>query len=231
MNFTWLKLGQLSANLPKNGLYTFLNPFSYTQARLAKSLFSQFDRVMLDGQLAVWYFKLLGFGSFERQSFDFSSIAGQIFSSCELEGKSIYLIGAKESEISDAANNIANHYPKLKFAGFRNGYFINNNDREITIKNIIKINPDVIVVGMGTPIQEQFLVDLRDAGWIGLGFTCGGFLHQTARSIKYYPTWINKLHLRWLFRMKNEPKLIKRYLKYYPLFLIGLMLDRFRSNT
>ena len=78
---------------------------------------------------------------------------------------------------------------------------------------------------MGTPLQEQFLIDLQKSGWVGKGYTCGGFLHQTANGIQYYPKWINRLGLRAFYRMYDEPQLIKRYFIDYPQAICIIVFD------
>ena len=78
---------------------------------------------------------------------------------------------------------------------------------------------------MGTPKQEEFLLDLSQAGWKGTGYTCGGFLHQTAQNIKYYPKWIDLFNLRAIYRIYDEPRLIKRYMLEYPIALIYILSD------
>ena len=87
------------------------------------------------------------------------------------------------------------------------------------------MHPDIIVCGMGAPLQEQLLVDLQNIGWIGTGYTCGGFLHQIASNIQYYPIWTDKYHLRWAYRIYDEPKLFKRYFWEYPKFLMVFIYD------
>jgi UDP-N-acetyl-D-mannosaminuronic acid transferase (WecB/TagA/CpsF family) len=75
----------------------------------------------------------------------------------------------------------------------------------------------VAILGLGSPIQEEFLADLVSAGFLGKIYTCGGFLHQTARGrLDYYPPVINSLGLRWMYRMLCEPHVFWRTLKYYP---------------
>ena len=81
---------------------------------------------------------------------------------------------------------------------------------------------------MGTPLQEKFLIDLKKNGWSGIGFTCGGFLHQTSNNIIYYPNWIDKFSLRAFYRMYDEPKLIKRYFLIYPLAILLFLYDLFK---
>ena len=90
----------------------------------------------------------------------------------------------------------------MKIAGYRNGYFIDNDDRKKAIADIIKSKSDFAIIGMGSPLQEQFALDLKNAGYKGIVFTCGGFLHQSASDINYYP--VNKYNLRAFYRLFHE---------------------------
>ena len=112
----------------------------------------------------------------------------------------------------------------------RHGYFSQDDDRSVVIKKIFQLDPDYVICGMGTPLQEYFLLDLKKEGWKGEGFTCGGFFHQTANRIIYYPEWINRFGLRSFYRMYDEPKLIKRYFIDYPKAVVFILYDlvRFR---
>lgn len=79
---------------------------------------------------------------------------------------------------------------------------------------------------MGTPAQDIFLKELNEIGWDGIAFTCGGFIHQVASGkLNYYPEIINKLNLRWLYRIYDEPKLFKRFFCYYPLSMLLFLYD------
>lgn len=118
-------------------------------------------------------------------------------------------------------------YPNLSIAGLRNGFFSSGEERQAAIQRILELNPDYLIVGMGTPLQEKFLVEVKEMGWRGIGFTCGGFIHQTAKGLNYYPRWMDWLHLRWLFRIWDEPKLLSRYLLQYPRFVGLFMYDLF----
>lgn len=40
-------------------------------------------------------------------------------------------------------------YPKVKFAGYRNGYFASESEMDVEAKYIAKLNPDFLIVGMG----------------------------------------------------------------------------------
>jgi exopolysaccharide biosynthesis WecB/TagA/CpsF family protein len=204
-------------------LITFLNPYSYLLARNNKKLFEKFD-IKIDGILLVKVLKLFGFKDIKRESFDMTSLAPIVFEDAIKENQSIYFIGTKPKVIDKAIDNIKASYPKLNIVGFRDGY-IKNEERNNVFENIKNLSPDIVVCGMGTPLQEQFLVDLQNDGWDGIGYTCGGFLHQTVGDIQYYPKWIDKYNLRWVYRMYDEPVLFKRYFGEYPIFFFYFIID------
>jgi exopolysaccharide biosynthesis WecB/TagA/CpsF family protein len=205
-------------------LITFLNPYSYILARQNKELFENFN-IKIDGILLVKILNLFGFKNVCRESFDMTSLAPIVFENAIKEKKSLYIIGTKPQIIDEAIKNIKNLYPELNIIGYRDGYFNNDEDRDKTLRKIKELNPDIVICGMGTPLQEKFLVDLKNMGWKGIGYTCGGFLHQTATNINYYPKWIDKLNLRWLYRIYDEPKLFKRYFFEYPKFIFWFIFD------
>jgi exopolysaccharide biosynthesis WecB/TagA/CpsF family protein len=214
-------------------LVTYLNPYSYLIARKEVSLLEQFDEVHADGIVLVLFLKWFGVARVRRISFDMSSFAPQLFDEAVREQRRVYLIGATSAEIAAAAARIQEAFPALKIDGYRDGYFENDKERKHVLEAIVSSAPDDVVCGMGTTPQERFLADLRAAGWNGSGYTCGGFFHQSARRLHYYPVWIDRLHLRWLYRIYREPRLLKRYGWEYPKFVWYFTADymRWRRNA
>ena len=205
-------------------LYTYVNPYTYLIAKKNEGIYKEFN-IWSDGILITKIFNLFGY-KIERKSFDISSMAPLIFENAIKENKKIYIIGTKPELISKAIGNIKKLFPNLNIIGYRDGY-INKEEYNKVLINIKKLNPDIVICGMGAPLQEKFLYDLKNIGWNGIGYTCGGFLHQIAKKTIYYPDWVNRYHLRWLYRICDEPKLLKRYLFYYPLGILVLLKDLF----
>ncbi|WP_350224192.1 WecB/TagA/CpsF family glycosyltransferase [Pseudarthrobacter sp. fls2-241-R2A-127] len=80
------------------------------------------------------------------------------------------------------------------------------------VDRILERRPDLVIIGVGTPKQEQLALQILDAGfegWIlcagaGIDFLSG----QAARS----PLWLQRLGLEWFHRIVQEPKrLMRRY--------------------
>lgn len=214
------------AGAPK--LVTFLNPYSYVISRNSSQKLKRFDLIFSDGILLVAALRLIGVKT-RRMSFDMTSLAPIVFDICRNRQLSIALVGGEPGIAEKAAEYFQKEGGGLDICCLRSGFFSSTEQREEFISHLRDVKPDVVIVGMGTPLQEDFLLDLFDAGWRGWGFTCGGFFHQTAsKGVRYYPVWADRLHLRWLYRIFDEPYLLRRYLTFYPKFSFLFFLDGLR---
>ena len=190
-------------------------------------LFKEFDGLFSDGSLLVFSIKILYGKIVTRRSFDSTSLAPMLFSFAENSGKTIYIVASKQERVERAVNLLCMSYPNIKIIGYRNGYFYSGTEEYEEIQRVVRLNPDFLIVGMGALLQEKFLVKVKEAGYRGIGFTCGGYIHQTSKNeIYYYPTWIDKLNLRFIYRMYKEPHTRKRYLQAALIFPVRFILER-----
>lgn len=209
-------------------IYTFLNPVSYLTALDNKKLFEQFDGIFADGSILVAAIKILYQKSITRRSFDMTSLAPELLNYAEQNKKNIYIVASKQEQVEKAVGIFKERYPNLQIAGYRNGYFTSSSEMDKEARHITETNPDFLIVGMGALMQEQFLLKVKLAGFKGIGFTCGGFIHQTSKNeIEYYPAWANKLNLRFIYRMYKEKHTRKRYIQAAFLFPIRFTIERF----
>lgn len=196
----------------KGKVYTFLNPVSYLTALDNKELFVQMDGIFADGGLLVKAIKMLYAKVVTRRSFDMTSMAPELFAYAVEHDKTIYIVASKQGQVEKAVEIFQERYPEVKFAGYRNGYFSSEEEMDKEAKHITELNPDFLIVGMGALMQEKFLLKVKSVGYQGVGFTCGGFIHQTSKNeIDYYPAWVDKTNLRFVYRMWKEPHTRKRY--------------------
>lgn len=187
-------------------IYTCVNPFSYHLVRRNQKLFESMDGLFVDGMTMCLLIRLFWGKHIPRLSFDMSGMAADLFTYLNNKGteRNIYFIGTRQDVLEKTIGQFRKSYPFMNIAGFRNGYFTNDVDRMKTINDIVRISSDFVVVGMGSPLQEQFVYKLKEAGYKGVAFTCGGFLHQSSNNINYYPNWINKYNLRAFYRLFHE---------------------------
>ncbi len=217
----------LSDSLPNGELVSFLNPWSYLVMRSDPKILEGMDAIHFDGISLAVLFRLIWKSNITRRSFDMTSLAVPVFQSCVERGLRVALVGSTQENITNATDNILRRFPALNVVRINDGYFSTDEKLDSFCISLAKTNPDVIIVGMGAPRQERFLMKMRSFGWKGSGYTCGGFFHQTAKRLEYYPKLIDKLNIRWMYRIFDEPKLIRRYLVQYPSFFVLFVLDLF----
>lgn len=212
----------------KGKIYTFLNPVSYLEAMKHQDLFDAFDGLFADGSVLIAAIRCLYGKTVTRRSFDMTSLASVLFEYAEKREKTCYIVASKSEEVSKAVEVIKKRWPLLKIIGFRNGYFSSEIAMDEEILHIQELQPDFLIVGMGVIKQESFLLKVKKTNMNCIGFTCGGFIHQTAyNEIDYYPEWIDRLNLRFLYRMYKEKHTRKRYVQAALLFPVYFIYERF----
>ena len=167
-------------------------------------------------------------------SFDMTGMAADLFayldSPREHEERIFYRDEAGDSRKDD--KSVPRRIPRHGNSGVPKRIFEDSHDRDEAIRAIVERDSDFTVVGMGSPLQERFALDLKNAGYRGVVFTCGGFLHQSARRINYYPEWVDKLKLRAFYRLFHEkgmfPRLYNVLLEFPVLFTYDTIKTKLR---
>lgn len=198
-------------------IVTFLNPYSYLKLSEAEMDLSRFDKIGIDGVALQIFFNLTQRDRrIERISFDFTSIAGQVFERSVNNGERGFILGSDEHSNREFIERISSMYHGIDIRG-RAGFFSSNDEMTEFLESIASSDYDYIIIGMGAVRQEQAANILVDSGFQGRVYTCGGFIHQTAlNGGEYYPAWIDRFNLRFAYRMFREPETIRRYLLDYP---------------
>lgn len=207
-------------NLQKTQVVFFLNHYSlYILCIKCIDLLYNNIFVYVDGYLLARFFKLKQ----GRNSFDLTGGADIIFKICSQNNINVVFIGGTEEEKISFSKKIKKLFPDLKFIVF-NGYFDEEKIIEIAISQVKENNAKVIILGLGTPKQEIIAMKIASQAksYKFTIFTCGGFISQTAKSPKgiFYPEFINKMNLRWLWRCIKQPFVIKRLPIYFKSYLL-----------
>jgi beta-1,4-glucosyltransferase len=126
-------------------------------------------------------------------------------------GRSVYLLGTTEEVVAESGRKLAAQFPNCRIVGFHHGYF-EASDIDFIISDINDASPDLLLVGLGNPLQEQFIAEhaWRIDARVLIGV--GAFLDFAAGKVPRAPKLVRSLRLEWLFRLANEPfRLGRRY--------------------
>ncbi|MFM2637857.1 WecB/TagA/CpsF family glycosyltransferase [Vibrio vulnificus] len=203
-------------------LFTFVNPFSYYL--LKRECIDSNFQIFADGIFFVKLHNLFSDYKIKRFSFDFTSLADVVLNYCSGNNYKVALVGGSQHEIFLAQKILSRRYPKLDVIG-HHGYFFGQEDE---LRDCLRqFQPDVIICGMGTPLQERFLLEFsQDLPSLKLGFTCGGFLSQISSNENYFHPFFDRLNLRWLQRFFRHGYVRKRLLVDYPIFTVRYVFEK-----
>ncbi|KPN77498.1 hypothetical protein AEA42_08430 [Shewanella sp. Sh95] len=199
-------------------LSTFVNAFSYYD--LSDEMINEIDYFFSDGILLTKLNNFFHSSKVDRISFDSTSLAYPFFNFCADKQLNVALVGATEDEIKNFSQFIKRKFPNINLSFVSTG-FINDGNRQQIIED--SLLSDILIAGMGFPLQEEFLLHLKKShtefSQLKLAITCGGFFSQH-QSNDYYPKLIDKLELRWLYRLVFAKHVRKKVITKYPIFIL-----------
>ena len=106
------------------------------------------------------------------------------------------------------------------------GHFTAEEERTI-IDEINSLEPDILLVGMGSPIQEQWIACNAPRLRVKASFAIGGFFDFLSGEKRRAPEWVRRIGAEWLFRFTQDPATKwQRVFIEIPVFLIRLLAGR-----
>jgi len=146
---------------------------------------------------------------------------------CEESGHSIYLLGSEPGVTREAAARLRRWYPGLRVAGSHHGFFaIDSPHAERVVEDINERRPDIVLVGMGTPKQEDWVQAYCDRLDTDVLWTVGALFDYVSGRVPRAPGWLADNGLEWIFRLGVEPqRMWRRYLLGNPVFLSRVLVE------
>ena len=142
----------------------------------------------------------------------------------EKEGWTFYLLGGKGDVPALAAENVKKIYPNLKIVGYHEGFFEKDSEEDV-IAEINKLQPNVLFVAMGAPIQEKWIAKHKDELKVDVAAGQGGTFDYEAGKIKRAPVIFQKLGIEWFWRLILQPSRIFRMIV-LPIYLMKIIFTK-----
>ena len=122
--------------------------------------------------------------------------------------RSLYLFGAKKEVLELLKTKLAADYPGIRLVGSCDGYTA---DKDAVFDEIAALQPDVVLVALGIPMQEKLIARHYHRFTKGIFIGVGGSFDVLSGSKKRAPASLCKLNLEWLYRIACEPSRFKRF--------------------
>jgi N-acetylglucosaminyldiphosphoundecaprenol N-acetyl-beta-D-mannosaminyltransferase len=194
-----------------------------------RTFFNSADMVFCDGAGVMLAARFMGGHIPVRITY--ADWAWRLAAFAEAEGLSLFLLGARPGVAEEAARRLEARHPALVISGVHHGYFdhaVGCRENEALLREIQAARPDILLVGLGMPLQEIWLMENRHRIEAGVALTGGAVFDYVSGELRRGPRLLTQNGLEWLARLLVEPRrLWRRYLLGNPLFLLRVLGQRF----
>lgn len=202
---------------------------AYLQARLPS--FAEHLRraefLYADGASVVWASRLLRGPLPERVAT--TDLAIPLTVRAANKGKRIYFLGGRPGVAEAAARRLRRKVPSLQIRT-HDGRLDRVTDEALT-QDIRDFGTDILFVGLGDPLQSQWVQRNTSRLEPMTVLTCGGLFDWLSGRNRRAPALMIRLGLEWLWRFMLEPRRLgRRYLVGNPEFAFRVLRQRLREG-
>lgn len=150
---------------------------------------------------------------------------------CERENVSLFLLAGKPGVVNKAITKLKRIAPNL-IVEAHHGYFDKSGrENELVIEKINEFRPDILYIGFGMPMQENWIRQNIDAIEAKVFLPLGACLDFYTGAVYRGPRWMTDRGLEWLTRFFTEPnRLWERYIVGNPLFFSRIFLQLLKKQ-
>lgn len=189
------------------------------------NFFERSDIVYADGMPIIFWGRLLGLPVTRDHRMTLSSWAPSVLSYFRRRNWRLFYLGATAEACEKGIAVFRDMAPGLEVEA-RDGFFDarrDSADNHALLSAVQAFRPDVLMIGMGTPRQERWILDNIDDLDVPIVWSVGAAIEYFAGTKPRPPTLVGRLGLEWLYRLLSEPRrLWYRYLV-EPAFLTPAM--------
>jgi N-acetylglucosaminyldiphosphoundecaprenol N-acetyl-beta-D-mannosaminyltransferase len=172
-----------------------------------KEILKRADLVTVDGYGVDWALRKMGCSNVQRLTgVDLTRILLQ--KSCQ-SAYPVYFFGGTPRVAVELRKVLPLKWPGLVITGIQDGYG-SCYTQTVVLKDIIRRQPFLLLVGLGTPVQELFLAEILPYLKATVGIGVGGAFEVLSGLRQEAPAFIRNHGWEWCFRMLQEPRKINR---------------------
>lgn len=145
----------------------------------------------------------------------------------------VFLLGGEPGVPEAALKIIAERIPHHTVVGAHHGFILNQPEQEAAvIAQINVLQPDLLIVGFGTPLQEAWIERNRSRLNVSTLYAIGAVMDFISGKVSRCPRWLGDAGFEWLYRLCTEPgRLMGRYVFGNPWFLSRIALQALQLKT
>lgn len=173
------------------------------------------DRIFIDGMGAVALGRVFGADIGRHHRITFLDFEADLLSALAARACRVYCLGARPGVPEKVVEAFQARYPGLTIVA-HHGYFdaaAGSRENEAILREIAAVRPHLLMVGMGMPRQEEWIVENHTRLEANVTMSLGGFMDFYGGAISKPPRWLGPVGLEWAYLLLVAPRRgVRRYL-------------------
>ena len=189
-----------------------------------RKFYSAAHKIHIDGMPLIYLARIFGYPIRPEHRVTYLDLLWPLMAESARQRWRVFYLGGRPGVAEQAAQRLHQALPELQLKT-HHGYFKKVGQENTDILEMIRcFRPNVLMVGMGMPLQEHWILEnfaQIDADTI---LTAGACFDYIAGAIPSPPRWMGRVGIEWLFRLANEPQRLWRRYLLEPWYVLGLIL-------
>ncbi|AGL03926.1 WecB/TagA/CpsF family glycosyltransferase [Desulfoscipio gibsoniae] len=191
-----------------------------------RDFYREADYIHVDGMSLVLLAQLLGLPLQRKHRVTYVDWVRPLMNEAARQGWRIFFLGSRPGVAANAALILREETPGLQLKTMH-GYFdadVQSSANREVLQYINTYNPHILMIGMGMPRQERWVLNNAHAINANVILTAGACMDYVANALPTPPRWMGQLGLEWLFRLFSEPRRLWRRYLLEPWFILKLLM-------
>lgn len=196
-----------------------------------RSFYQCADYVRIDGMPLVLWARFLGYPLTREHRVTWVDWLKPLLCEAASRGWRVFYLGSKPGVADAGAKRLRAEVPGVQLET-AHGYFDprpESKENQRVVEEINAFAPHILMVGMGMPRQERWILDNFESLGANVFLPCGACIDYIAGVIPTPPRWMGRSGLEWLARLVSEPRRLWRRYLVEPWFLVDLFVRDFTS--
>ncbi|MET0294901.1 MAG: WecB/TagA/CpsF family glycosyltransferase [Phenylobacterium sp.] len=178
-----------------------------------RAFYQAADLIEIDSRPMIAWGRLLGFPVEPQHRCTYLDWRDAFWALAQAGSWRVFYLGGAPGVADAACRRLAAAWPGVGLAA-HHGYFdAAGAANEAVLDEIRAFDPDIVLVGMGMPLQEAWILANRPRLARGVMLSLGAAFDYEAGVQSAAPRWLGRAGLEWLYRLASQPRrLAFRYL-------------------
>jgi N-acetylglucosaminyldiphosphoundecaprenol N-acetyl-beta-D-mannosaminyltransferase len=146
-----------------------------------------------------------------------------LFAASGTTGLTCFLFGGTADAAARAAGRVERDFPGVRVVGHHHGYVATNSAP--VIAGINASGADVLLVAMGNPLQERWILNHARELRVRVAIGVGGLVDHWAGNLHRAPVWVRRWGIEWMQILVQQPHKWRRYLLGNSRFVVRAVRD------